>query len=186
MPRVIAGEFRGRKLLAPEGNHTRPTSDKVKEALFSIIQFELPEARFLDLFAGSGQMGIEALSRGAEKAVFVDSSRQALEFVNKNLKSLSIEDRAEVFFGNADLYLMQCREKFDIVFLDPPYKDDAIAPILESVASVCNSTAAIICEIPLGQEICEEFAGFCLKRRYRYGKTELALYRQKDAETEIY
>ena len=94
--RVIAGDKKGRRLVTPEGLDTRPTSDKVKEALFSIIQFELAGAHFLDLFAGSGQMGIEALSRGAERAVFVDMGRKPAECIRQNLKALELSDRAEV------------------------------------------------------------------------------------------
>ncbi len=186
MPRVIAGEKKGRRLFAPEGNQTRPTSDKVKEALFSIIQFEIIDGKFLDLFAGSGQMGIEALSRGAEKAVFVETSRQALECVKKNLEHTGYEDKAEAIYSDAALFLSSCREKFDVIFIDPPYKNDFIEQIIEKATEICCEDGAIICEIPCGEQITEEINGFYLKRRYRYGKTELALFRKQNAETEIY
>lgn len=184
--RVIAGDKKGRKLVTPEGLDTRPTSDKVKEALFSIVQFELDGAAFLDLFAGSGQMGIEALSRGADRAVFVDNGRKPCECIRKNLSDLSLSDRAEVNMRDISDYLFSCKEEFDVIFLDPPYKDGISQNLLESVVAVAKETAVIICEIPEKSPLCEECAGFSLRRRYRYGKTELALFRRSDSESEIY
>ena len=184
--RVIAGDKKGRRLVAPEGLSTRPTSDKVKEALFSIIQFDLPDAEFLDLFSGSGQMGIEALSRGAKYAVFVDSGKKAVDCVKQNLVATGLLGCSEVYMKSAEDYLNSCRRKFDIVFMDPPYQEGLIEPIFEMVARVTDDMGMIICEIPLGAEISEEAGGFSLKRRYRYGKTELALFRKQEAQTEIY
>ena len=184
--RVIAGDKKGRKLIAPDGLSTRPTSDKVKEALFSIIQFDLPDAEFLDLFSGSGQMGIEALSRGAKYAVFVDSGKKACDCIRQNLAATGLLGCGEVNMRNAQDYLISCRRKFDIVFMDPPYQEGLIEPIFEAVTRVTKDFGIIICEIPLGAEIIEEVNGFSLKRRYRYGKTELALFRKQEAETEIY
>ncbi len=184
--RVIAGDKKGRRLVTPEGLDTRPTSDKVKEALFSIIQFELSGAHFLDLFAGSGQMGIEALSRGAEKAVFVDMGRKPVECIRQNLKALDLADSAEVHMQSVNDFVSFCSKKFDIVFMDPPYRDDLIVPILDRVAEITRESGAIICEIPKGESLPESAGKFELARRYRYGKTELALYRAKDTQTEIY
>ena len=184
--RVIAGDKKGRKLIAPDGLSTRPTSDKVKEALFSIIQFDLPDAEFLDLFSGSGQMGIEALSRGAKYAVFVDSGKKACDCIRQNLAATGLLGCGEVNMRNAQDYLISCRRKFDIVFMDPPYQEGLIEPIFEAVTNVTKDFGIIICEIPLGAEITSEVNGFSLKRRYRYGKTELALFRKQEAETEIY
>ncbi len=184
--RVIAGYKKGRRLVTPEGLDTRPTSDKVKEALFSIIQFELDGAHFLDLFAGSGQMGIEALSRGAERAIFVDMGRKPTECIRQNLRELGLSDRAEVHMQSVSDFVSFCSKKFDIVFMDPPYRDDLIIPILDRVAKITHESGAIICEIPKGEALPESAGEFELRRRYRYGKTELALYRAKNAETEIY
>lgn len=184
--RVIAGDKKGRRLVTPEGLDTRPTSDKVKEALFSIIQFELADAEFLDLFAGSGQMGIEALSRGAKFAVFVDESKKACDCIRQNLAATQLAGVSEINMKSAEQYLAACRRKFDIAFMDPPYREGLIEPIFERVTEVMKDSAVIICEIPLGAEIEEEVNGFCLKRRYRYGKTELALFRKQDEQTEIY
>ncbi len=184
--RVIAGDKKGRRLVTPEGLDTRPTSDKVKEALFSIIQFELSGAHFLDLFAGSGQMGIEALSRGAERATFVDMGRKPVECIRQNLKALGLSDSAEVHMQNVNDFVSFCNKKFDIVFMDPPYRDGLVAAILDRVAEITSESGAIICEVPKGEELPENVGDFELARRYRYGKTELALFRAKSAQTEIY
>ncbi len=184
--RVIAGDKKGRRLSAPDGLDTRPTSDKVKEALFSIIQFELDGADFLDLFAGSGQMGIEALSRGANSAVFVDSGRKACDCIRQNLASTGLLGCGEMVCRNVGDYLSSCTRKFDVVFMDPPYREGLIEPIFERVTEVTRDSGVIICEIPRGAELCEEINGFVLRRRYRYGKTELALFRKAEIQTEIY
>ena len=120
--RVIAGEARGRRLEALPGTEiTRPTMDQVKEAMFSIVQFDLPGARVLDLYAGSGQLGIEALSRGAARCVFLDENREAVNIVMKNCKNCGVFDRSRVNIGEAARYLSACHEQFDIVLLDPPF-----------------------------------------------------------------
>lgn len=118
--RVIAGDARGRRLEALPGTDiTRPTLDQVKEAMFSIVQFDLPGARVLDLYAGSGQLGIEALSRGAARCVFLDENREAVNIVMKNCKACGVFDRSRVNIGEAARYLSACREQFDLVLLDP-------------------------------------------------------------------
>ena len=119
--RVIAGEARGRRLEALPGTDvTRPTLDQVKEAMFSIVQFDLPGARVLDLYAGSGQLGIEALSRGAARCVFLDENRDAVNIVMKNCKNCGVFDRSRVNIGEAARYLSACHEQFDLVLLDVP------------------------------------------------------------------
>ncbi len=119
--RVISGSARGLNLISPEGQSTRPTLDRVKEALFSMLQPYVIDAAVLDLFAGSGALGIEALSRGAEKAVFVDSSREASEAVRRNLEKSRLSDRAELVTGDYTSYLNRCKESFSLILLDPPY-----------------------------------------------------------------
>lgn len=122
--RVISGSARGRKLKAPEGLNTRPTTDRIKESLFNIIAADLYECRFLDLFSGSGGMGIEALSRGAKKAVFVDNNRNSVAVINDNIRATRFEDRALVLncdISGAISKLGSIGEKFDIIFMDPPY-----------------------------------------------------------------
>ncbi len=127
MPRVITGRFRGTVLFAPEGDKTRPTTDKVKEALFSIIQNDVPGSEFLDLFAGSGQIGIEAVSRGAVRATLVDKGGDPARIISKNLEKIRMKDSPEIRFIKAGFTqalekLGSNEEKFDIIFMDPPYK----------------------------------------------------------------
>ena len=125
--RVIAGEARGRRLEALPGTDiTRPTLDQVKEAMFSIVQFDLPGARVLDLYAGSGQLGIEALSRGAARCVFLDENREAVNIVMKNCKNCGVFDRSRVNIGEAARFLSACREQFDLVLLDPPFHNGTL------------------------------------------------------------
>ena len=121
--RVITGKARGVQLKTPDGMLTRPTTDRVKEALFSIIQFDIPTARVLDLFSGTGQLGIEALSRGAKSAVFVDHQENACKLIKENLRRARLESDAKVIRSDYMDYLRRCRESFDIVFLDPPYAE---------------------------------------------------------------
>lgn len=127
MPRVITGRFRGTVLFAPEGDKTRPTTDKVKEALFSIIQNNVPGSEFLDLFAGSGQIGIEAVSRGAVRATLIDKGGDPARIISKNLEKIRMKDSPEIRFikegfTQALEKLGSNEEKFDIIFMDPPYK----------------------------------------------------------------
>jgi len=123
--RVIAGTARSLPLVAPEGDGTRPTTDRIKETLFNILNFQLPGCRFLDLFAGSGGIGIEALSRGASRAVFVDNNKKAVDCIRRNLTFTRLADRGEILSQDvlAALGILERREKesFDIIFLDPPY-----------------------------------------------------------------
>lgn len=117
--RVITGTARGHRLIAPEGMDVRPTTDKVKEAVFSAVQFELENASVLDLFAGSGQMGIEALSRGAAKAVFVDSSAKSIKCVNENLRATKLDKYSQVVSRDSYDYIKLTSSKFDLIILDP-------------------------------------------------------------------
>ena len=123
MMRIITGSAKGKKLATLEGDATRPTSERIKGAIFSSIQFDVENRRVLDLFAGSGQMGLEALSRGAERATFIDSSREAMEIVKKNAKSCGFFDRSHFLVSDFRNYIRKAsgREAFDLVFVDPPY-----------------------------------------------------------------
>ena len=126
MPRVIAGQYKGRVLAAPEGDKTRPTTDKVKEALFSIIQVRVPGSTFLDLYSGSGQIAIEALSRGADRVTLVERNPRACAVIKQNLTKVGAEDEAEVLRMNAAdalLELAKNKARFDIIYMDPPYRD---------------------------------------------------------------
>lgn len=178
--RVITGSARGRRLETLEGDGVRPTTDRIKEAIFSIIQFETEGRTFLDLFAGSGQMGIEALSRGAKTAFFVDNSKKSLDTVKRNLKTTKLEIGAKVFAMDYQSFLSMNSEKFDVVFLDPPYKTGMLQNALEMVPNAMNDTGVIIAENPLDEEILSSYGNFVLDRQYRYGKIKISTFRHKD------
>ncbi len=176
--RVITGTAKGRKLKALEGNEVRPTTERVKEAIFSIIQFETEGRLFLDLFAGSGQMGIEALSRGAKGAVFVDERRESINIIRQNLQSTKLENHAQLLQMDAFSYIRRNHaEKFDIAFLDPPYTTGILQEILPLVTENMKKTGVIICENPVFEEIPEKINRFTLDRNYRYGKIMISVYR---------
>ena len=178
--RVITGIARGRRLETLEGEDVRPTTDRVKEAIFSVIQFETEGRRFLDLFAGSGQMGIEAISRGAKEACFVDSSKKSVAAIKRNLKSTKFELQPKVFQMDFHSFLAMNQDEFDIVFLDPPYKTGLLQEALESVVECVKDTGVIIAENPLDEELAESYGEFMLDRKYRYGKIKVSIYRHKD------
>ena len=178
--RVITGSARGRKLNTLEGNDVRPTTDRVKEAVFSIIQFEIEGRRVLDLFSGSGQLGIEALSRGAEAAVFVDNSPASIKVIRDNIDKTGFSDRSSVIPADAMMYISSCKERFDIAFLDPPYGNKMIDAVLPYLVRVMKKGGVIICETSYGEELPEEAAPFVKTRTYKYGKTLITLYRHKD------
>ena len=178
--RVITGKARGVQLKTPDGQLTRPTTDRVKEALFSIIQFEIPGAVVLDLFGGTGQLGIEALSRGAKSAVFVDAREDACKLIRENLKRTKLEQDGRVVRADYLEYLKRCREKFQIIFLDPPYAEVFLENSLKVITEIdiLQSGGIIVAERPLGKELPWEFEGFIRSRDYKYGSTLLTIYRK--------
>ena len=180
--RVISGKARGVQLKTPDGMTTRPTADRVKEALFSIIQFEIPSARVLDLFGGTGQLGIEALSRGAKSAVFVDAGEPACRLIRENLRKTKLEDDATVIRSDYLAYLKRCKEKFDIIFLDPPYAEVFLENALNCIAEIdiLQSGGIIIAERPVGKEIPFELDGFSRSKDYKYGTVLLTVYRKNE------
>jgi len=179
--RVITGKARGVTLKTPNGMQTRPTTNRVKEALFSIIQFDIPGARVLDLFGGTGQLGIEALSRGATKAVFVDAGEEACKLIRHNLRLTKLEQEASVIRADYLDYLKHSKEKFDIIFLDPPYAEVFLENALKLVTEIdiLQTNGIIITERPLGKELPWEFEGYTRSKDYKYGNTLLALYRKE-------
>ena len=181
--RVITGQARGRRLISPEGYDVRPTTDKVKESLFNIIQFRLEGASVLDLFAGSGQLGIEALSRGAEKAVFVDSSRKSLDVVKKNIELCRFSSQAQTFLCDAAAFLRTTKEKFDVVILDPPYHKNLCISALELLGDAVDENAVVICETQEDEELPENIGSFIVDRVYSYSSIKLTVYRV-DSEKE--
>lgn len=178
--RVITGSARGVTLKTPDGLQTRPTTDRVKEALFSIINFDIPGSRVLDLFGGTGQLGIEALSRGAKSAVFVDAGEPACRLIRENLKRTKLEDQGKVVRSDYLTYLNRCREQFDIIFLDPPYAEVFLENSLKRIAEIdiLQSNGIIVTERPLGKYLSWEMDGFTRSKDYKYGNTLLTIYRK--------
>lgn len=177
--RVITGSARGTRLEAPEGMDVRPTTDKVKESIFDIIQFDIPDTQVLDLFAGSGQLGIEALSRGAKHATFVDNSERSLKFVRNNLKKTRFSDRAVVRRSEACQFLGMTRDTFDIALLDPPYRKQILNTVLPLLDPKMSENGIIVCETASEEVLPTELERFSLAKEYRYGKIKLTVYRRK-------
>ncbi|MBP3414200.1 MAG: 16S rRNA (guanine(966)-N(2))-methyltransferase RsmD [Clostridia bacterium] len=180
--RVITGSARGRRLKTLSGDEVRPTSDLVKEAVFSIIQFSVEGRKFLDLFAGSGQMAIEALSRGASSAVLVDASKQSCAVIRDNLKTTGFDQIAQLVQSDAAGYIARCRENFDIAYIDPPYESGLIKKVLPGVCEHMNMGGTVLCESNDTANFPESAGDFVLCKTYRYGRIFVALYRHGEMD----
>lgn len=177
--RVITGTARGRRLETLPGEDTRPTAERVKEGLFSAIQFDIEGRRAVDLFAGSGQLGIEALSRGAAECVFIDRNLQAAEVVRRNLKAAGLYASAHVLTTDAMLFLERGRERFDLAFLDPPYASGLLPDALARLAPLIDAGGTVVCESDRDQAP-DEVGGLKLQKTYRYGRVYIWLYRKEN------
>ena len=178
--RIITGIARGIRLETVAGdNLVRPTSEKVKEALFSALQFDLEGRRILDLFAGSGQLGLESLSRGACSATFVDGSEVSLSVVRRNAERCRLTSLCEFIRSDYRVFLSGCRKQFDIAFLDPPYGGGILQQALPLVADVMSEAGLIVCEHPVTEELPEVCEDFAVVKRYRYRKIGITLYRRQ-------
>ena len=179
--RVITGTARGRRLKELPGMDTRPTTDKVKESIFNIIQFDIEGRKVLDLFGGSGQLTVEALSRGAASAVVVELNPAAVKIIRENVAACGFQDRSRILPSDARTFLAGCREKFDVVFLDPPYAGPLMDLALESIAKIdiVSENGIIVCESALDKEMPELPAPYEKGREYRYGKIKVTLYHRK-------
>ena len=182
--RVITGTARGRRLKEPVGLETRPTADRVKEGIFSSIQFELEGRRVLDLFGGTGQMGIEALSRGAAHATFVDLRKEAVGIIRENLSLTGFSDRATVVQGDYLAFLTRCRETFDVIFLDPPYETELLETAIAHIArhDLLNVHGMMIAEHPADKVLPALSAPYRMGRTYRYGKIAVTIYHRDGDE----
>jgi 16S rRNA (guanine(966)-N(2))-methyltransferase RsmD len=181
MMRVIAGEFKGRRLASPRGANLRATTDKVREALFNILSFKIEGASFLDVYAGSGSVGIEAISRGASRVVFIENDKNNIALLKKNLSLLPDHARAEVVCGDALNYLKKNEIDFDIIFLDPPYEAGDLENLLQTLGC-CDSMKpqSVVIFEHFHKKILPDVAGdFSVLKRYRYGGTTLSLYVKK-------
>lgn len=174
--RIIAGKHRGRVLKEFAGTEIRPTSDRAKEALFNVFSSFIPGCTFLDLFAGSGAVGIEAISRGAKEVVFTDIRRESVDLINKNLAM--IKESATVILKNGLDYLKSCNKKFDFIFIDPPYKSDLGISALEIISriDVLNEGGYVVFESDL--EVDTEFQSLTKVSSRRYGKNCFNIYKR--------
>lgn len=180
--RVITGTARGKKLKTLEGLEVRPTTDMVKEAIFSMIQFEVPFCHMLDLFAGSGQMGIEALSRGASKVVFVDNSSASQKIIRENLTTTGFSKNAKVLLDDAESFVAHAVDKYDIIFADPPYGKGYLEKILPGLGRLLAEDGILLIEHGNDEHFPEEVEGLTFKKRYRYGKIAVTAYRKQNIE----
>ena len=179
MMRVITGSARGRRLETLFGEEvTRPTTESVKEALFSMIQFEIEGKKVLDLFAGSGQLGIEALSRGARYCTFLENNRDAVRVVENNVSHCGFKDNSNIVFADAVSFLMR-KENFDIAFVDPPYNLGLVDKFLPLLLKLMSEDGIVVCETSAGEDLPEIIDGWYADRVRRYGKTKLTLYRKE-------
>jgi 16S rRNA (guanine(966)-N(2))-methyltransferase RsmD len=176
MMRIITGSAKGKKLVSLEGDATRPTSERIKEAIFSSIQFDVEGRRVLDLFAGSGQMGLEALSRGAAKATFIDLSREAMEIVKQNAKITGFFDKSHFLVSDWRNYIRKAsgREQFDLVFIDPPYAMECCADAAAYLAKTELIIPGAILVLESGEEEIDmadpRLSGYSVIKSTHYGK----------------
>ncbi|OPA77849.1 16S rRNA (guanine(966)-N(2))-methyltransferase RsmD [Paenibacillus selenitireducens] len=185
--RVISGTAKGRPLKAVPGMGTRPTTDKVKEAVFSIIGPYFDGGRVLDLFAGTGGLGIEALSRGAERAVFVDMDPKSIEVIRQNLKTAKLENQAEVYRNEATRAIKALEKRgggFDLIFLDPPYKMTQVDEMMMDLAQrgLVQDQAVIMVEHDADHTYPEQVGPFRSTRVAHYGETTISIYRYEKEE----
>ncbi len=181
--RVITGVARGRRLVTVEGTElVRPTTDRVKEAIFSAIQFDIPGAVVLDLFAGSGQLGIEALSRGAAECHFVDNAAPSVKAVRQNIEHCGFGELSQVHSMPFSAFLKSARCEFDIALLDPPYERKIIQKALPILVPKMSERGVIVCEHERDCVLPREIGGFELARLLRHGSISLSIYRRPVAE----
>lgn len=183
--RIVSGSAKGQKIEAPEGLNTRPVTDKIRQALFNIWQFDVPESRFLDLFSGSGSMGLEALSRGADQVTFVEKGSEAFDCIRKNLKNLNVDDKKAIAL-NMDVFdaisLMDRQKKeFDLIYIDPPYtQEELYIPVMEKMAAsqLLNDDTRLVIRAHKDFDFKTEYEGLELVREKKYGISKLYFYRK--------
>ena len=179
--RVLSGSARGRKLETVKGLDVRPTTDRVKESIFNIIQFSVEGANTLDLFAGSGALGIEALSRGAKSVTFVEPASEAFKMVQKNVKTCGLEKNANIVKSEAEMFLKRYdKEPFDLVLLDPPYGKGLVEQAINwlQACEALSDRGIIVAESETGDIAPDMIGAVSLQRSYRYGKTMIHIYRR--------
>ncbi len=178
--RVITGSARGKKLKTLDSYDVRPTSDRVKEAIFSIIHFDLEGSVILDLFSGSGQLGIEALSRGARHATFVDSSKNSADVTKENLTNTGFLASSRVVQMESIEFLRATNTTFDVALLDPPYNKGILHKVLPVLEKKMNPNGIVVCEHEKGAQLAESYGSLYQSRQYNYGKIYLTLFKIRE------
>ena len=177
--RIISGTARGIKLASVEGQGTRPTSDRVKESMFTMVHFDLPESRVLDLFAGSGQLGLEALSRGAAKATFVDKNPDCTAIIKENAQKAKLFEQCVVCTAEVATFIAGCKEQFDVIFLDPPYGEVTHSALQGIFASDILAADGIIV-VESGESLNISHEGYVVRREKRYGSSYVTVIVQEN------
>ncbi len=176
--RIITGEYKGRRLETPKDNSVRPTSDKVKEAIFSIIAFDVAESVCVDLFAGTGNLGLEALSRGAKRCYFGDKSRESIALVRRNVNSCGAQEKSIILLGEYQKVLSSLKEQADLFFLDPPYRKGLMIDCIEKIAQggLLRQNGLIVAEHSKDEVLPDIISGFSKLKERKYGTIIISIY----------
>ena len=174
--RVITGIARGKKLITLDGLDVRPTTEMVKEAIFSSIHFDLPGASVLDLFSGSGQLGIEAISRGAKHCVFVDKSKSSIDIIKKNIEACGFNPQSMVLNMDSMEYLSVAKTGIDIALLDPPYREGLITKALPLLDRIMSDNSVVVCEHENELSLDESYGRLKKTKTKRYGKISVSYF----------
>ena len=183
--RIITGSARGKRLQTPEGLHTRPPSDRVKQSVFNIIQFDIEGRKVLDLFGGSGQLGLEAMSRGAASCVIVDGDRAAQKAIEANIKNCGFDRNCQLIKGDSFTFLQrQKKDSYHLIFLDPPYGGELLN---RAIAEICRidilaEGGIMVCESASVDVVAPVQAPYRVVKQYRYGHTDLTIITKGDAQ----
>ena len=178
--RIISGSRRGRKLVSIDGDSIRPTTDRVKESLFNLIQDFVPDAKVLDLFGGSGALSLEAVSRGADFATIVDADKRSVEVIKKNIELTGFSENTEVVFKKAEDFIKDTKESYDIIFLDPPYNKGFVIPVLNSVSGkeLLSDDGIAVLESDFSDDH-GNVPGLEIIKQKKYGRTYITVYKKK-------
>ncbi len=184
--RVIAGTAKNHKLIAPEGLHTRPITDRIKEALFSMWQFKIPESSFLDLFSGSGSMGIEALSRSAARVVMVDNDNEAIKIIKQNIQNCHLNNGRELILKeDVFFFIKSSKEKFDIIYADPPFTVETIfEPLMQALSEsdLLDDDGFIALRTLESKKMSDRYGNLVKYKEKKYGISHIHFYRKETYE----
>ena len=176
--RIIGGRYRGHRLVSFQANHIRPTTDRVKETLFNILMGDIESAQVLDLFSGTGNLGIEALSRDADGVTFVEKHRKSLSILKQNLEKLKIEEGFQIFSQDVESFLRRSKSKFDIIFIDPPFTEKMAHPVMELLAqsSIWHEETLVAIESAASERMDERYGDFLRFKNKNFGDKILSVF----------